>query len=66
MKASHRINHIYPIKKKNQNFPPETNTGCYPIKARTIVSQGTRIFINKVKGALKAAKMRPGPKEPNP
>lgn len=61
------MNHIYPIKKKRkQNFPLETKTGCYPIKARTMVSEGTRMLIYKVKGALKAAKMRAGPKEANP
>lgn len=31
-----------------------------------MVSEGTRMLIYKVKGALKAAKMRAGPKEPNP
>lgn len=32
------------------------------MKARTMISEGTRIFVNKVKSALKAAKMRSTPK----
>lgn len=56
-----KIYHRYPVKKKN-NFPLKTKTGGHPIKARIMISEGTRILVNKIKSALNPAKMRSNPK----
>lgn len=64
-KASHRTNPIYPIKNKPRTFPLNQNW-MFSYKSQDKGPEGTRILINKVKGAMKAAKMRAGPKEPNP
>lgn len=45
-----------------KSFPPVTKTGCYPMTARIMISEGTRSSVNKVKSALRAAKMRSSPK----